>query len=92
MEDITYSLTTTPNPPSCNGSSTGTLRRSSTIVSSEKDKSIDPDSKKTYTRRLSNVSTSTLTNVSNTADERAKSDPVQYLKHDLLIAHKHFPN
>lgn len=78
-DDITaYSLPTTPNPQSCNSSSTGTLRRSSTIVSSEKDKSIDPDSKKIYTRRLSNVSTSTLTNVSNRGDEHAKSDPVQY--------------
>lgn len=72
-EDITYSLA-----DSSNQHSSGTLRRSSTIVSgSEKDKSTDPDSKKLYCRRLSNVSAATLTNVSTPSKGRAKSDPVQ---------------
>lgn len=93
IDDITtYSLPTTPNPHgdcnnSCSGSSSntcGTLRRSSTIVSSEKDKSIDPDSKKAYARRLSNVSATTLINVSNISEERTKSDPVQYFLYFYL--------
>ena len=60
-----------------------TLRRSSTTTTaseSDKDKTMEKHQhlRNTSQRRLSNVSTVMLTKVSDSPQQRSKSDPVQY--------------
>lgn len=85
MEEVACSL-----PGSPQSYEQGTLRRSSTLTS-DKDKSSEKDDLKStsskISRRLSNVSTATMTHVRTSSEIGSKSDPVKYpnffSEHDL---------
>jgi hypothetical protein len=77
MEEVACSL-----PGSPQNYEQRTLRRSSTLTS-DKDKTSEKDDIKStsskISRRLSNVSTATMTHVRASSEIGSKSDPVKYL-------------
>lgn len=71
-----------PNSPRCYDDRK--MKRSSTLTNEKEDDEQNKEQTTSFSRRFSNVSAATMTNVRTSAKNCSKSDPVQYFQNDLI--------